>query len=320
MVNESPRVSVVVPCFNHGRYLRQRLDSIFAQTFRDFEWIFLDDASTDDSRQVFDHYRYEARLAHVVFNERNSGNLFLQWNRGFRLARGEYVWIAESDDFSSPRFLEVLVERLDAHPRAAIAQSQSRMVGPDGAFLYDGTEHTRDIDQTRWSSDFVADGDLERREFLSRRNTIPNVSACLLRRSVAEAAGFAGTRRRFCEDWLLYVRMLHGHELAFVAEPLNFCRCHPTNTRSSNARTGEIEEFYAVLRELRKRWIPSESAEEFLAAHIYARWAELFAAAPRNFPVTRLGSLLVDGLRSDRRFFDRVKSSVLSRIRRRRSQ
>ena len=103
-----PRVSIIVPNFNHEPYLAQRLDSIFGQVEQDFELIFLDDASTDRSLEVFERYADDPRVR-AVFNETNSGCPFVQWNRGFELARGEFVWLAESDDFAEPDFLSALL-------------------------------------------------------------------------------------------------------------------------------------------------------------------------------------------------------------------
>ena len=112
----SPLVSVVVPNYNHARYLRERLDTIFGQTFQDFELVFLDDASTDGSRGVFAPYARDARVR-AVFNEANGGSVFRQWNRGLAMSTGKYVWIAESDDASEPEFLATMVERLERDPR-----------------------------------------------------------------------------------------------------------------------------------------------------------------------------------------------------------
>src|ERR1700722_3014578 len=109
-----PRVSVIVPNYNHARFLRQRLDSVVAQTFQDFELILLDDCSTDESRKILEEYARDPR-ARLELNEANSGSPFKQWNKGVRLARGKYVWIAESDDYANERFLERLGSRLDSH-------------------------------------------------------------------------------------------------------------------------------------------------------------------------------------------------------------
>src|SRR5580658_7167935 len=110
-----PKVSVIVPNYNHARFLRRRIDTILAQTFQDFELILLDDCSTDESRSILREYASAPRVR-FEFNEVNSGSTFKQWNKGVRLTQGKYVWIAESDDYADIRLLERLVAVLNDEP------------------------------------------------------------------------------------------------------------------------------------------------------------------------------------------------------------
>src|SRR5579859_5558884 len=113
-----PKVSVVIPNYNHARFLRKRIDSVLQQTFQDFELILLDDCSTDDSRSILSSYAADPRVR-LEFNEANSGSPFRQWNKGVRLALGKYIWIAESDDYADTRLLERLVPVLDDDSKIA---------------------------------------------------------------------------------------------------------------------------------------------------------------------------------------------------------
>lgn len=221
----TPRVSVVVPNYNHARHLALRLDSILDQTFQDFEVIYLDDASTDDSAEVFSAYAGHPRIRAVQTLE-NSGNPSIQWNRGVRMARGEYVWIAESDDFADPRFLEVLVERLDTHPGAGLAYCQSWQTDVAGRDIRTYAFHTEALDPQRWLNDFVNAGIDECRRYLSKLNTLPNASAVLFRRRLYEAVKGADETLAYCADWLLWFRILMLSDVVFVAEPLNHYRRH----------------------------------------------------------------------------------------------
>src|ERR1700722_2974587 len=103
-----PKVSVIIPNYNHAPYLRQRIDTVLGQTLQDFELILMDDCSTDDSRSIIAEYANDPRIR-IELNKKNSGGTFKQWKKGIALAQGEYVWIAESDDYSDRRFLEKLI-------------------------------------------------------------------------------------------------------------------------------------------------------------------------------------------------------------------
>ena len=107
-----PKVSIIIPNYNHAKYLLQRLESIFNQTYQDFELILLDDCSTDNSVKILKEYALDPKVSHFIINKKNSGSPFIQWAKGFELAKGEYIWIAESDDCSENIFLEEMVNLL----------------------------------------------------------------------------------------------------------------------------------------------------------------------------------------------------------------
>ena len=140
MATKRPLVSVVVPNYNHARYLRRRVDSVLAQSFGDFELLLLDDASTDESRAVLASYRGDPRVR-TLFNDRNSGGPFPQWNRGVRAARGRYVWIAESDDEAETGLLEALLGPLEADDRVVLSCCESRLIDERGAPLMLGADY-----------------------------------------------------------------------------------------------------------------------------------------------------------------------------------
>ena len=129
---KKPLVSVVIPNYNHGKYLRERIDSVLAQSFQDFEVIILDDKSTDDSLSIINEYKDNPHVAHIIVNEQNTGNPFIQWEHGISLAQGEYIWIAESDDVAEPQLLESLITPLQATPKAVVAFCHSQMIDSEG--------------------------------------------------------------------------------------------------------------------------------------------------------------------------------------------
>src|SRR5262245_17690621 len=110
----SVKVSIVVPNYNHARFLDERMTSLLGQTFEDFELIVVDDGSTDSSLAVITKYCSDPRVR-TLFFETNSGTIFRRWNDGAAIATGEYLIFAGADDSCAPTQLETLVRTLDAH-------------------------------------------------------------------------------------------------------------------------------------------------------------------------------------------------------------
>jgi glycosyltransferase involved in cell wall biosynthesis len=238
-----PAVSVVVPSYNYARFLPERLDGILAQTRDDFELIVLDDASTDGSQDILRAYADPPRVR-VLLGTVNSGNPFVQWNRGVELATAPYVWIAEADDAAEPRLLERLVAVLESHPKVGLVHCGFRRVDDDGNELADSSAWWRDIEPGRWERDFVAPG----RQELARlgfQNVIGNASGVVFRRDLYNAVGGADTGYRLCADWDLWIRMLGRSDAGFVADPLNRWRWHAGSVRQRSL-ADRVEEREAV--------------------------------------------------------------------------
>ena len=109
----NPLITVILPNYNHAPFLEERLQSILNQTYSNFELIILDDASTDESLLKIEKYREHNKVSHVIINNKNTGSPFVQWKKGLELARGNYIWIAESDDNCELNFLETQVQSLN---------------------------------------------------------------------------------------------------------------------------------------------------------------------------------------------------------------
>ena len=111
----NPKISIIVPNYNHQNFLKERLDSIFNQTFQDFEVLIFDDASTDNSLEILNIYKNHPKVSHFTINKKNSGSPFKQWKKGMELAKSDYIWIAETDDFAETNFLSTQLEAISNH-------------------------------------------------------------------------------------------------------------------------------------------------------------------------------------------------------------
>lgn len=247
-----PKVSVIIPNYNHARFLEKRVKSILEQTYQNFEIIYLDDCSTDESNQVFAQFLPDKRIQ-TIYNTVNSGTPFKQWEKGLQIAQGDYVWIAESDDFSSINFLENLVPILDQNLSIGLVYSQSSGIDENDQVIRTWKTWTDDLDRDRWAQDFINQGIDECQRYLIVKNTIPNASAVLMRRSVLNKTGKLDTKLRLAGDWLLWAKMLSISDIAFVAKPLNNFRTHTRTVRNTVNPSLELEERLRVIQYLSQR-------------------------------------------------------------------
>jgi glycosyltransferase involved in cell wall biosynthesis len=273
MTSPPPKVSVIIPNYNHDRFLAKRIQTILDQTFQDFEIIYLDDASTDNSDAVLAPFL--PHITHVIKNEVNSGIPFKQWNKGAHLAKGEYLWIAESDDYADKHFLEQLVTLLDRHPNVGVAYCQSWGVDEGDRILQSWKLNTDTLDSERWNQDFISSGKDECQHFLIYKNTIPNASATLIRRQIYEQVGYAEEQFKLCGDWLTWIKILMRSDIAFTPTPLNYFRSHEQSVRSGSLKyLVYAEESYKVLRYVLQHCdIPQETANQAYEVML-ERWYE----------------------------------------------
>lgn len=274
-----PKVSVIIPNYNHALFLEQRIESILHQTFQDFEMIFLDDASTDNSKEVFSKYENNLKISHAIFNEANTNSTFKQWNRGIDLAAGEYIWIAESDDYADLRFLEELVPILDRNQNVGIAYCQScivdekdRLVSPN--FL----SCTDDLDLVRWSANYSNEGKNECINFLAAKNTIPNASAVLIRKAIYKSEVDRDNEAfKVAGDWFTWSKILLNSDICFIAESLNYFRMYQGSVSNNSVKLPiVIQESFLIIEQIREQTVVSHKAQKVFFDLVSSWWITYF--------------------------------------------
>jgi glycosyltransferase involved in cell wall biosynthesis len=272
---KAPLVCIVVPNFNHRRFLPERFNSIFAQTYRNIEICFLDDASGDDSVEYVRGLASPFQIS-IDVNKQNSGSAFRQWARGLSFARGEFIWIAEADDSCAPDFLERLVALAKRSPSAGLVYSQSRIIDERGRMLGETPRYLCEIHPSRWRQDYFARGADEVSNYLILRNTVPNASACLFRREALQEINLAGMPLRLCGDWLAYAKILRRHDIAFLAAQLNNHRQHGKTLRTSSDRGDQrIRESYLVQKAIMEQITIAPEIHELACRFTFQEWRHL---------------------------------------------
>jgi glycosyltransferase involved in cell wall biosynthesis len=229
------KVSVIIPNYNHAAYLKQRIDSVLNQTLQPAEIIILDDCSTDNSVEIIEEY--VSQYPNICFkkNELNSGSTFAQWNKGVDLAKGDLVWIAESDDTAAPTFLQNIIPCFNNN-EVVLAYCQSYRMNKDNTITGNWKTHTDEFDESIFNNDFVMNGKEYIERFLIHKNTIPNASAAVFKKNMYEKTGGAIPKVKNQSDWLVWLQLLCTGDVSFVSESLNNFRYHEESVIAKSLR------------------------------------------------------------------------------------
>ena len=230
-------ISVIVPCYNHAPYLKERIESIIHQTYQNFELILLDDLSPDNSAEILLSYKDHPKVTYCIINEKNSGSTFYQWNKGIELAKGELIWIAESDDVADLSFLDELVKPFLENPNLVLAYSQSYRFDSKGNITGSWKDHTDGLDSKKFEENFTMSGLDYVDKFLVVKNTIPNASAVLFKKHTYQQVGGANPHLKLIGDWEIWSKVVTQGDIFFNAKKLNYFRYHETSVIAKAKKT-----------------------------------------------------------------------------------
>jgi glycosyltransferase involved in cell wall biosynthesis len=215
-----PEVSVVLPTFNRLRYLRPAIDSVFAQTFTDWELIVADDGSEGETAA------YIAELANLprvkVLRLAHSGNPGAVRNAAWQTARSEYIAFLDSDDVWLPEKLALQVASLRSHPERGWSHTAFAVIDESGELLRGA--------RSRWWP--AAEGWIL--ESLIKMETVIAIPSVIVRRRLLEQLGGFDLKQRMCEDYDLWLRLAALSEIDGVRETLLHVRSHRDHFHSDS--------------------------------------------------------------------------------------
>lgn len=242
----NPLVSVIIPNYCHAKYLDQRIQSVINQTYQNFEVIILDDASPDNgaSISVIEKYRTNPHVSHIVYNEKNSGSTFKQWNKGFELAQGDLIWIAESDDYCEMSFLETLVPLFKKNNKLTMAYSGTMFVNSEG-IPYDIMPKDI-IPQNIWNGkEFI-------HEYMLTENWVWNASAVIFKRNAALKVDKEYQNFKSAGDYLFWLLIIEQGYIAHIPIQINFFRKHCNEVTNRMKKAGimhlELHRIFEILK------------------------------------------------------------------------
>lgn len=254
-----PTITVFIPVYNRARYLAQAVDSMLAQTYRDFEILILDDGSEDDSLRIARSYR-DPRVR-VETNSKNLGNTPTR-NRGIDLSRGHYIATLDSDDFAMPERLAKQISYLETHRHCAAVGSWIRKQDDDA-----GTSRLkrRPLTSREMKAWFPWHDSLSQTSVMMRADT--------LRRLRYDES------YEQCQDYDLHVRLAREHDIANLPEVLTVKRLHSEQI-TRNVKIGHQTKRRVIRRILRE--LDMEPTQQELEFHYILTRPELRRSRPNG--------------------------------------
>ena len=203
-----PKISVIMPAYNAEKYLREAMESILEQTFRDFELIVINDCSRDATESIILSYE-DSRIVYLK-NEKNLG-VAGTLNRGLQVARGEYIARMDADDKSVPHRFEAQLAYLEAHPQMVMCGSKVTIFSEEGLgkVCHYPTEDAQIRTNLLFGSPFAHPSVMIRRQ-------------ALLDHDLRYEEAFEKV-----EDYRLWTRLAEVGQLKNLEESLLFYRKHP---------------------------------------------------------------------------------------------
>ncbi|AFZ26450.1 putative glycosyltransferase [Cylindrospermum stagnale PCC 7417] len=208
-----PTVSVIIPTYQRGHLVSQAINSVLAQTYKDYEIIVINDGSQDNTPQVLAQFSDHHRI--TAIHQANQG-LSAARNAGIRSAQGKYIAFLDDDDLWEPQKLEKQISVLEANPRIGLIYS-------DSLFFSD----KRGLSLRSYNTAFPTPN-LQVLWTLFRYNYIP-VLTVVVRRDCLDKVGLFDETLRCCEDYDLWLRLIEKFPIYFLNQPLARYRQSPNN-------------------------------------------------------------------------------------------
>ncbi len=230
------KVSIIVPSYNHARFIPACVESVLAQTFEDWEMIIVDDGSSDNSVEIWKSYS-DPRIQ-VLKNESNLGTYGTQ-NRAVSLAKSDLIAVLNSDDFWEPEKLTLQLDLIEKYPDSPFCYTLGKLADENGNL---STDSNYDVWPKTEHIDLLP--------YLLESNRI-HASSVIWRRKWAEfEPDFNETG-----DWIASLRAAHSSPVICVTESLSHWRIHGANTSSKmrNVTKAEIQIRTSIVRN-RDRW------------------------------------------------------------------
>jgi glycosyltransferase involved in cell wall biosynthesis len=248
------KFSVIILSYNHSSFLKQRIDSVLLQHYKNFEIIIIDDCSNDTSREIIGAFSGHPQFAHIFYRDTNSGSPFNNWKDGIAVATGEWIWIAESDDFASPDFLGDAASAISNNPSDfGLFYCDSFIIDAENKIIDRRYSQIKNdiFESTKWSTPYINNGIEEINECLKYDCTVNNVSSMVFRKELGLKLSGDISSYSYYGDWFFCLSIAFLANICYTPKPLNYYRRHDKSYL--NAPTSLLLskfEYYKILKAL----------------------------------------------------------------------
>jgi len=213
-----PKISVIMSVYNGEKYLNKAIESTLTQTFRDFEFIIVDDGSTDSSLRIIESYKDER-----IILRKNIINIGLtkSLNRALRMAKGEYIARQDADDISLPNRLKEQFIQFENNPDLALLGTGSYLINEQGGIL------RKEIPLKNPKT------------ALNKHNQFVHGSV-MFRKEIINELGAYNTLFRYSQDYELWLRIAKHYQIANITHPLYKKRRHAGSVQAMKRNEGAL--------------------------------------------------------------------------------
>jgi len=242
MLSNAISVGILVPSYNHAKFISNRIDSILSQTFQNFTLYIVDDCSSDGTWELLQQYKSNQKVI-LDRSKKPSGSPFTYYKRYFLEFKHDYWWIAESDDQASSDFLDRLLNILEQQKNFSFAYSSSTIIDVDGNKISTSRpfleKYFSEINWNRSQTIATRIG----LGLLTRGQFVPNLSSMLFRSSALDFRKLSSIGNfKLAGDWFFVILLQRSGDGYYLNDELNFFRNHEStarNTTQSNAKSSE---------------------------------------------------------------------------------
>ena len=243
-------ISAAIPNYNYETFLMERVYSVVSQKVKLEEILILDDCSKDNSIEMIEKIKKELTpyiKIRTIYNKENSGTAFKQWKKAIDNAKGDYIWIAEADDFCKEGLLKELVKPIQKNKNIYLSYCDTAFINQEGKIILPSIIPEIDIQKSgHWNQDFENNGLEEIKKYAYLNCTIANVSSVLIKKEdYEEILKIAGTYKQ-AGDWFFYLSLMKKGDIAFSSKTYNYYRMHGNNVTSMTKKEQHFNEIKRI--------------------------------------------------------------------------